>query len=111
MIRDERGQSSIEVLGAIPLLTLVVLVVAQLLAAGVARTAASAAAEAGAMAIVQGGDPAAAARAAVPGWSRARLTVHVRGRRVRVRVAPVTLLPALPGLLATTAGADAGPAS
>jgi hypothetical protein len=105
------GQSSIEVLGMVPVLALVVVVVAQVLAAGVARSAASAAAEAGAMAVVQGGDPVGAARAAAPGWARPRLAVRVAGRRVRVRATPAGLLPGLPRLLATTAEADAGPAS
>jgi hypothetical protein len=111
MIRDARGQSSIEMVGLIPLLTVVVLVAAQFLAAGVARTAASSAAEAAAMAIVQGGDPASAARAAAPGWTHPRVAVGVTGRRVRVRVTPAALLPLLPGMLASTATADAGPAS
>jgi hypothetical protein len=97
--------------GLIPLVTVVVLAAAQLLAAGAARSAASSAAEAAAMALVQGGDPADAARAAVPGWSRARLAVRVSGRRVRVRITPAALLPVLPRHLAATAEADAGPAS
>jgi hypothetical protein len=109
--RGEGGQSSIEILGLIPLVTLVVLTVAQVLAAGAARSAASAAAEAGAMAIVQGGDPTAAARAAAPGWARPRVAVRVSGRHVRVRITPAALLPILPRQLATTAQADAGPAS
>jgi hypothetical protein len=111
MRRDESGQSSIELLGLIPLVVLVVLVAAQVLAAGAVRTAASSAAEAGAMAIVQGGDPAAAARSAAPRWSHPHLTVRVSGRRVSVRATPAAVLPLLPGLLASTATADAGPSS
>ncbi|WCB92918.1 hypothetical protein DSM104299_01618 [Baekduia alba] len=111
MIREDRGQSSIELVGMVPLVVVVVLVAAQFLAAGAARTVASSAAEAGAMAIVQGGDPAAAASAAVPGWTHARLAVRVTGRHVRVRATPATVLPLLPGTLASTATADAGPAS
>jgi hypothetical protein len=105
------GQSSIELLGLLPLVAVVTLAIAQLLAAGVARTAASSAAEAGAMAVLQGGDPAKAARAAAPGWSRDRLTVHVDGRRVRVRIAPPGFLPGTARLLTATSTADAGPAS
>lgn len=105
------GQSSVELLGLLPLLTLVTLALAQLLAAGVARSAASTAAEAGAMAVLQGGDPAAAARAAAPGWSRERLTVRVHDRRVRVRITPLGLVPGTSRLLTTTAVADAGPAA
>jgi hypothetical protein len=110
-LRSDGGQSSIEVVGLIPLLIVVVLVAAQFLAAGAARTVASSAAEAGAMAIVQGGDPEDAARSAAPGWAHARLAVRVSGRRVRVRATPATVLPLLPGALVSTATADAGPAS
>src|SRR6201999_3728900 len=83
--RDERGQSSVEMGGVIPLLFLVVLVAAQFLAAGAARSVASSAAQAAAMAIVQGGDPADAARAAAPGWAHARLDARISGRRAPVR--------------------------
>jgi hypothetical protein len=89
----------------------VVLAVAQLLAAGLAREAAGAAAEAGAMAIRQGGDPAAAARAGAPGWAHDRLVVRVDGRRVVVRVAPRALLPGVTGPLTARVTADAGPAA
>jgi hypothetical protein len=105
------GQSSIEMVGLIPLLVVVVLIAAQFLAAGAARTVASSAAEAGAMAIVQGGDPEAAARSAAAGWAHARLSVRVSGRRVRVRATPAAVLPLLPDALASTATADAGPTS
>ncbi|HEY6758671.1 MAG TPA: TadE/TadG family type IV pilus assembly protein [Baekduia sp.] len=109
--RGARGQSSVEMVGLIPLLVLVVLVAAQFLAAGAARSVASSAAQAAAMAIVQGGDPADAARAAAPGWAHARLDVRISGRRAVVRATPATVLPLLPGALASTARADAGPAS
>jgi hypothetical protein len=104
------GQSSIELLGAIPLLLIVVLAAAQLLAAGAARVSASSAANAAAMALLQDGDAVAAARAAAPGWAHARVAVRVSGRRARVRLTPPSLLPGLSGLLSTTAEADAGPA-
>jgi len=109
--RADGGQASIEILGLVPLLALAVLAAAQVLAAGAARSAASSAAEAGAMAIVQGGDPAQAARAAAPGWAHRRLAVRVAGRHVRVRVTPAAVLPLLPRHLVSTAEADAGPAS
>lgn len=103
----EAGQSSIELLGAIPLLLVVVLAAAQLLAAGAVHVAASSAAEAAAMAILQGGDPTDAARSAAPGWSH--LAVDVDGRHLRVRLTPPNLLPGLASALATTVEADAGP--
>jgi hypothetical protein len=110
-VSDERGQSSIEMVGLLPLVVLVVLVVGQLLAAGAARSAASSAAEAAAMAIVQGGDAERAARDAAPGWTRRRVDVRVSARHVRVRITPAAVLPILAGRLTATAEADAGPAS
>jgi hypothetical protein len=109
LLRRCDGQSSIEVLGAIPLLLIVVLACAQLLTAGAARVAASSAANAAAMALLQGGDAAAAARAAAPGWTHPRIAVSASGRHARVRLTPPSLLPGLAGLLSTTAEADAGP--
>jgi hypothetical protein len=109
--RGDGGQASIELLGVLPLMMVLVLAAAQVLAAGAARSAASSAAEAGAMAVLQGGDPAGAARDATPAWSHARLAVRVAGRRVTVRATPPALLPWLPRLLATTATASAGPGS
>jgi hypothetical protein len=107
--RDERGQSSIELLGMLPLLVTVTLVLGQLLAAGAAHELAGTAAQAAAMAILQGGDPADAARAAVPGWSRRRLDVRITGRAVRVRLRPLAIVPGTAGRLVATATADAGP--
>jgi hypothetical protein len=111
MRRGEGGQASVELLGMVPLCVVVVLGAGELLAAGVARTSAGGAAQAAAMAIVQGGDPERAARAAAPGWATARVRVHVAGRRVRVRITPAGLLPGTGSLLASESEADAGPAS
>jgi hypothetical protein len=109
VLRRCDGQSSVELLGAIPLLLIVVLAAAELLAAGAARVSASSAADAAAMALLQGGDAAAAARSAASGWARPRIAVHVSGRHVRVRLTPPSLVPGLSRLLSTTAEADAGP--
>ena len=109
--RGERGQATIELVALLPLCVVVLLGVAQLLAAGAAREAAGAAAQAGAMARLQGGDPEAAARAAAPGWAKSRLWVRVDGRRVAVRIVPRALLPGTAGLLEAHARADAGPAA
>jgi hypothetical protein len=106
----DAGQSSIELLGMLPLVLLVLLSLAQLLATGAAHSAASGAAEAAAAALVQHtADPTAAARAAAPSWSRSRMSVAVDGRHVRVRVEPRAFLPGTTGLLAATAEVDAGP--
>ena len=84
----ERGQASVELLGALPLVLLVGALLLQVLAVGYARTLAGAAAEAGALAVAGGGEPRSAARAAVPGWSRAEMTVRRSGGRVTVRMRP-----------------------
>ena len=106
----QSGQASIELVALVPLLLLVVLGAAQLLAAGAGRELADHAAEAGAVAVLQGGDAAAAARTAVPGWSSGRLDVAVQRRHVRVRLRPRAFLPALAELLESSGEADAGPA-
>jgi len=93
----------------LPLAALVVLAVAQLLAAGAARELAGHAAGAGAAALLQGADAEAAARRAVPGWSRSGLAVRVAGRRVRVRLRPRGVLPVLADELTAESTADAGP--
>ena len=105
----ERGQASVELVALAPMLLAAALAVAQLLAAGAARELADHAAEAGAIAVLQQTDPAAAAREALPGWSRGRVDVRVQDRHVRVRVRPRSFLPALAQLLEATGEADAGP--
>ena len=59
--------------------------------------------------LLQGGDPADAARAAAPGVPRSRLSVRVRGRTVRVRIRPRTPFGLPARLLEATVVADAGP--
>jgi hypothetical protein len=76
------------VAAAVPALILLALVLFQLLAVGYAAVLAGDAAEAGALALAGGGDAAGAARAAVPGWSRARMAVSVSGSVVRVALRP-----------------------
>src|SRR4051812_49903385 len=66
----ERGQASVEVLGALPVVLLVGAVLLQLLALGYSAALAGSAAEAGALAAASGADVRDAARAAVPGWAR-----------------------------------------
>jgi hypothetical protein len=101
--RPERGQASVELLALVPLVLAVGLAAAQLLAVGYSSVLAGNAAEAGALALAGGGDPRAAARQALPGWSRAR--VSVQGGEVKVELRPPTLLRALSGELEVTADA------
>ena len=83
-MRRASGQSTVEVIGLLPLLLAVGLGVFALLSAGSAREAASGAAEAGAVALLQGRDARAAARDALGRWPRDRTRV-VGGRPPRHR--------------------------
>lgn len=85
---NERGQANVELVAATPLLLVLALVVFQLLAVGYAAVLAGNAAEAGALAMAGGTDAQAAARAAVPGWTRAGMSVSVAGGDVSVRMRP-----------------------
>jgi len=108
---SQRGQASVELVVLVPLLVAIVLTVAQLLAAGAASELAGHASQAGAVALLEGEDPEAAARDAVPRWSRKRMDITVRGRSVRVRLRPPSPIPGIGDLLTSTRRADAGPVS
>ena len=86
--RSQLGQASLEVVAYLPALLLTGLLCFQLLAVGYAAVLADHAAEAGALAVANGQDPQAAARDAVPGWSRAHLTTRSDASRVRVELRP-----------------------
>lgn len=111
----DRGQAGVELLAALPLLLAVALAAAQLLAVGYSSVLAGNAAEAGALALAGTDSPAAAseaeaaARAALPRWSRRRLRVSVEGGEVNVRLRPPTLLRALSGELEVGARAAVEP--
>ncbi len=105
----QAGQAAVELVALLPLIVAVALGVLQALAAGIAAELAGHAAQSAAVAIAEGRDGVAAARAALPGWARSRLRVEVRGTHVRVRVTPPSLLPGLGDRLAASAAADAGP--
>lgn len=106
-----RGQAAVELVALLPLVVAVALGILQALAAGLAWELAAHAAHAGAVAVAEGRDGAAAARAALPGWARSRLRIDVRGARVHVLVTPPALLPGIAQRLAAGADADAGPQS
>ena len=109
MRRRERGQAAVELLGALPLVLAVAIAAAQLLALGYSSVLAGNAAEAGALALAGGGDARAAARDALPGWSRGRARFSVDGGEVRVRLHPPTLVRALTGEFDVTGRAAVEP--
>ena len=92
---SERGQASVELVGAVPALLLLALIVFQLLAVGYSAVLAGDAAEAGAPALAGGADARTGARDAVPGWARARMTVSVGDAGVTVGMRPPSALAAL----------------
>ena len=108
-LRGDHGQAAVELVAMLPVLVAAVLAVVQVLAAGAAAEAASNAAEAGAVALLQDADPAAAAKQALGPSATTRSTILVRGRRVTVRVRPLAPVRAVATALTATSAADAGP--
>jgi len=104
-MRGERGQASVELMGALPALVLLGLVMLQLLAVGYAAVLAGGAAEAGALALAAGGDASGAARIALPGWSQDHLRVDVERGRVAVTLRAPSPLAALAERLEVSASA------
>ena len=102
----QSGQATVEALAVLPLVLVAALAAAQLLAVGYSSVLAGNAAEAAALAVAGGGDPRAAAREALPGWSSAHARVSVRGGEVRVLLRPPTLLRALADELEVSASAS-----
>jgi hypothetical protein len=105
----EEGTASVELVAVVPFLLLAVLAVAQVALAGQALWSASVAARAGARAAAVGGDPAAAARAALP--PSMRRTAKVEDEEgVEVRIEIPRLIPSLPpvqvGATSSLEGAD-----
>jgi hypothetical protein len=90
---SERGQASVELVAAVPLVLAIGAIAWQLALAGHTAWLASHAARAGARAEAVGADPAAAARSALPAGLRRGLRVQrLRGGGVRVRVGVPALL-------------------
>jgi hypothetical protein len=105
----EDGQSTVELVAALPVLLLVGLLALQLLATGYSLTLADGAAEAGALALASGRPAVEAARSALPGWAEDDVEVAVEGGRVTVRLRPPSPLPAVADRLAVTSSAQARP--
>lgn len=93
------GQASIELLAGLPALLLGALVCLQLLAAGYSLSLADGAAEAGALAVASGRPAPPAARDALPGWARDRVTVDTGSGEVGIELRPPTVVPGLAGAL------------
>lgn len=91
----EEGTASVELVAVVPFLLLAVFAVAQVALAGQALWSASVAARAGARAAAVGGDPTAAARAALPPSMRPQAQVEDEDG-VEVRVEVPRLIPSLP---------------
>lgn len=105
----ETGQSTVELVAALPALLLAGLLALQLLVTGYALTLADGAAEAGALALASGRPAADAAREALPDWARDDVDVSVRGGRITVRLRPPSPFPAVADGLAVTSAAVARP--
>ena len=102
---SNRGQASVELVGLLPAMLVVGLALLQLLAVGYSSVLAAGAAEAGALALAGGADAHAGARDALPGWSRARAQIDVRGGQVEVHLRPPSALRALSEKLEVSAQA------
>jgi hypothetical protein len=107
---EERGQATVELLAAIPLLLVVAAIALQLLLAGYALTLADGAAEAGALALAAGQPAKSAAEESLPAWAEDKAEIAVRGGEVTVRLAPPSLLTAMADHLVVTSNSYARPA-
>jgi hypothetical protein len=106
----QKGQASVELVAALPVLAVALLLAVQLAIVGYAFWSAGVAARAGARAAYVGGDGARAARASLPSALRSAASVH-EDNGVAVRVRAPSLVPGLPRIpLTARAGLGAGDA-
>jgi hypothetical protein len=108
-LRAGSGQATIELVALLPLLLAVGLSAAALVAGHSAGEQAGIAAQAGAMAVLRGGDPREAAQSALPADLRSRATIAVDGPRVTVRLRPRVPVAAVAAAMTAEVTADAGP--
>jgi hypothetical protein len=109
LLRDRRGQASVELLATVPAVLLVAALVWELALAGQTAWLSAQAARAGARARVVGRDPRAAARSVLPESLRGGLRVEeASGGAVRVRLTVPLLLRAWKGPIAIGATARLG---
>ena len=106
----QTGQATVELVALLPLLLVVALAAAAFLAGHAATEHAGQAAQAGAMALIHGTDPRAAAREALPAAVRARARIEIDGRRVTVRVRPNLPIRPVAATMTAEQTANAGPA-
>jgi len=106
-VDSERGQATVEMVAAIPLLLLAGTVALQLLVAGYTLTLADGAAEAGALALAAERSARSAARESLPEWAAERAEIEVRGGEVSVRLRPPSPLPAIAERLVVSSSAYA----
>lgn len=85
---SDRGQASVELVAALPLMLLLALILFQLGAIGYAYMLTDGAAEAGALALAAGRPPGPAVRAGMPRWARERIQVRASATRVEVTARP-----------------------
>lgn len=111
MAERSAAQAQVELIVVLPLLAGLAVLTLQLLAFGYAQSLADGSAEAGAVAIAAGRPPAAAARAALPGWAGSRVDVETDGARVEVELRPPALVPGLAGRLTARSAAWIRPAA
>jgi hypothetical protein len=103
----ERGQATVELLAAIPLLLIAGAIALQLLLVGYALTLVDGAAEAGALALAVGRPAKSAAEGSLPAWAGDRAEIAVKGGEVTVRLTPPSLLAAVGDRLAVTSSSYA----
>jgi Flp pilus assembly protein TadG len=94
----QRGQASVELVAAVPVLLAVLVALLQLTVVGCSLWSAAAAARAGARAAFVDGDPRAAALSAIPEALDPDASVRAAGGTVDVTIHAPSLLPALPHL-------------
>lgn len=107
---EERGQATLELLTAIPLLLAVGAVALQLLLTGYTLTLADGAAEAGALALAAGRPAKSAAEGSLPSWAEGKAEIGVHGGGVTVRLAPPSLIAAIGDRLVVTSSSFERPA-
>jgi hypothetical protein len=107
---EERGQATVELLAAIPLLLIAGAISLQLLLTGYTFTLADGAAEAGGLALAAGRPAKSAAEESLPSWAEDKAEIAVHGGEVTVRLAPPSLLAAVGDHLTVTSNSYARPA-